>query len=59
MERQQNAPTTVRLTPEITAEVRALAERLGLSFNGALRMLLVEALEARGTAPHRRDRGTT
>lgn len=44
-------PTTVRIKPGINAGVRHVAERLGISVNAALSVLLSEALEARGIDP--------
>jgi len=41
-------PKTVRFAPEVDAEVQRLADKIGLSFNAALSVLVVEALEARG-----------
>jgi hypothetical protein len=44
-------PTTVRFKPGINTGVRHVAERLGVSVNAALSVLLSEALEARGIDP--------
>ncbi len=44
-------PTTVRFKPGINAGVRHVADRLGVSVNAALSVLLSEALEARGIDP--------
>lgn len=41
-------PTTVRLRADISAAVRNVADELGISFNAALSVLVVEALKARG-----------
>jgi len=46
-----NGPKTVRLKPVMSAEVRHIAERLGISVNAALSVLLSQALEARGIDP--------
>ena len=40
-------PTTVRFRPNITAEIREVAEELGISFNAALSVLVTEALKER------------
>lgn len=45
------APTTIRLTREIDAAVRAFAAEMGISFNAALKVLVAEALKARGRHP--------
>jgi hypothetical protein len=42
-------PTTIRLTPEIMTGVRAFADEHGLTINAALKVLVVEALKARGS----------
>lgn len=44
-------PTTVRFKPDINAEIRAVAEELGISFNAALSVLVVEGLKTRGRRP--------
>lgn len=44
-------PTTVRFKPGINTGVRYVADRLGVSVNAALSVLLSEALEARGIDP--------
>jgi hypothetical protein len=44
-------PTTVRFRADISTAVRDLAERMGVSFNAALSVLVTEALEARGLYP--------
>lgn len=44
-------PTTVRFRPGISAGTRYVAEKLGVSVNAALSVLLSEALEARGIDP--------
>lgn len=41
-------PTTIRLTDPLDAAIRDFAEQMGISFNAALRVLLTEALTARG-----------
>ena len=45
------SPTTIRLTREIDAAVRAFAAEMGISFNAALKVLVAEALKARGLYP--------
>lgn len=40
-------PTTVRFRPNISAEIREVAEELGISFNAALSVLVTEALKER------------
>ena len=46
-------PTTVRLTPDIKSAVQAFADEMGVTFNAALKVLLSEALAARGRHPHK------
>ncbi len=41
-------PTTVRFKPGTNTGIRLVCERLGISFNAALSVLLTEALKARG-----------
>ncbi len=41
-------PTTVRFKPDINAGIREVAKELGISFNAALSVLVVEALKQRG-----------
>jgi hypothetical protein len=48
-------PTTVRLRPDISAGVREVADELGITFNAAVSVLLVEALKARGRGPAAKD----
>lgn len=45
------SPTTIRLTREINAAVREFADEMGISFNAALKVLVAEALKARGKHP--------
>ncbi len=45
------SPTTIRLTDDIEAAVRAFAAEMGISFNAALKVLVAEALKARGRHP--------
>lgn len=40
-------PTTVRFRPNINAEIREVAEEMGISFNAALSVLVTEALKER------------
>ena len=44
-------PTTIRLTPDIEAAVRAFAGSMGITLNAALKVLIAEALDARGLHP--------
>lgn len=44
-------PTTIRLAPGIEAAIRALAEETGITFNAQIKVLLSEALDARGRHP--------
>jgi hypothetical protein len=46
-------PTTVRLAPEIEAAVRAFAAETGITFNAGLKVLISEALDARGRHPNK------
>jgi hypothetical protein len=51
------SPTTIRLTREINAAVREFADEMGISFNAALKVLVAEALKARGKHPGTRSHG--
>lgn len=52
-------PTTVRFRPDINAAIRDVAEELGISFNAALSVLVVEALKVRGQYPRLKDGTST
>jgi hypothetical protein len=45
------SPTTIRLTRDINTAVREFANEMGISFNAALKVLVAEALTARGKHP--------
>lgn len=49
------APTTIRLTPEIRSTIKAFAADMGVSFNAALSVLIAESLKARGIHPNQRS----
>jgi hypothetical protein len=49
--RMAKSPTTIRLTDDIEAAVRDFAAEMGISFNAALKVLVAEALKARGKHP--------
>jgi hypothetical protein len=44
-------PTTVRFKPGTNTGIRLVCDKLGISFNAALSVLVSEALEARGINP--------
>lgn len=44
-------PTTVRFKPGTNTGIRLICDKLGISFNAALSVLVSEALEARGIDP--------
>jgi hypothetical protein len=48
-------PTTIRLAPGFEAAVRALSKELGITFNATVKVLLSEALNARGLHPSQRE----